>query len=44
LDQDLLAPVKLRGKLPSGFKLEKFSIEIQGVCKACVASESRTHN
>jgi len=44
LKEELLAPVKLRGKLPSGFKLEKFSIEIQGVCKTCVASESRTHN
>lgn len=43
LDEHVLAPVKLRGKLPSGFKLEKFSIEIQGVCKACAAS-SRTHH
>ena len=44
LDVGLLAPVKLRGELPSGFKLEKFSVEIQGVCRACVASESRIHN
>ncbi len=42
LDEDSLAPVKLRGKLPSGFKLEKFSIEVQGVCKACASAEAKS--
>jgi Fur family peroxide stress response transcriptional regulator len=28
-------PVKLRGRLPVGFRIEKFNVEIQGVCKAC---------
>jgi Fur family transcriptional regulator, peroxide stress response regulator len=38
LELDLLEPVKLQGKLPSGFRLEKFNVEVQGVCKACAAS------
>lgn len=38
LDVDALTPVKLRGKLPSGFRLEKFSIEVQGICKKCAAT------
>ena len=41
LDQDLLAPPKLQGRLPSGFRLEKFSVEVQGVCKACASAEAR---
>jgi Fur family peroxide stress response transcriptional regulator len=45
LDIDLLQPVKLRGRLPSGFRLEKFNVEVQGTCKACsavAAGENRT--
>jgi len=38
LDIDLLQPVKLQGRLPSGFRLEKFNVEVHGVCKACAAS------
>jgi len=38
LDFDLLGPVKLKGRLPAGFRLEKFSVEVQGVCKSCAAS------
>ena len=38
LDLGLLGPVKLKGRLPAGFRLEKFNVEIQGVCKACTAS------
>src|SRR5271157_937097 len=30
-----LAPVKLRGAIPSGFRVEKFNIELQGICRAC---------
>jgi hypothetical protein len=41
LDFDSLDPVKLRGKLPSGFRLEKF--EVQGICKACMAAETKQH-
>jgi Fur family peroxide stress response transcriptional regulator len=35
LDFAFLAPVKLQGKLPAGFQVEKFNVEVQGVCKAC---------
>jgi Fur family peroxide stress response transcriptional regulator len=38
LDLDLLGPVKLKGRLPAGFRLEKFNVEVQGVCKSCAAS------
>jgi Fur family peroxide stress response transcriptional regulator len=38
LDIDLLQPVKLQGKLPPGFRMEKFNVEVQGICKACGAS------
>jgi len=43
LDLDLLEPVKLQGSLPSGFRLEKFNVEVQGVCKACATKRSRKH-
>jgi len=38
LDLDLIQPVKLKGRLPSGFRMEKFNVEVQGTCKACSAS------
>ena len=38
--QDLLDPVKLRRKLPPGFRIEKFSVEIHGVCKAVPQRET----
>ena len=41
LDFSLLAPVKVQGKLPAGSQVEKFNVEVQGVCKACTAKEQR---
>jgi len=43
LDLDLLAPVELQGRLPVGFRFEKFNVEVQGVCKACAAQDSKQH-
>ena len=43
LDIDFLAPLKLHGHLPRGFRLEKFSVEIQGICKACAAKSNKQH-
>jgi Fur family peroxide stress response transcriptional regulator len=43
LEINSLGPVKLRGKLPAGFRIEKFSIEVQGVCKSCTAMEAQHH-
>jgi len=35
IDGERIAPVKLRGRLPAGFKVQKFTVEIQGICKSC---------
>lgn len=46
LDFDLLRPVKLRGRLPAGFRVEKFNVEVQGICRACAArgpGDDRAH-
>ena len=43
LDLDFLAPVKLQGHLPNGFRPEKFTVEVQGVCKACAQKEHNLH-
>lgn len=43
LDINSLAPVRLRGKLPPGFRVEKFAIEVQGICKACAAMATQHH-
>jgi Fur family peroxide stress response transcriptional regulator len=44
LDLDTIGPVKLHGTLPEGFRLEKFSVEVQGVCKACLNKEQKQHS
>ena len=44
IDVERVNPIKLRGRLPSGFKVEKFNIEIQGICKACSAAEVHQHS
>jgi Fur family peroxide stress response transcriptional regulator len=41
IDFDLLEPVKLKGRLPSGFRMQKFNVETQGVCKACAALDKQ---
>jgi Fur family peroxide stress response transcriptional regulator len=40
---DRVDPVKLKGRLPAGFRIEKFSVEIQGICKACAQAEVKQH-
>ena len=44
LDDDVLVPVKLRRKLPFGFRLQKFNIELQGICRNCASQTSRSNN
>jgi Fur family peroxide stress response transcriptional regulator len=44
LDMDFIGPVKLYGNLPQGFRLEKFSVEVQGVCKACFTKQLKRHS
>jgi Fur family peroxide stress response transcriptional regulator len=43
LDLEMLAPVKLQGSLPAGFKIKKFNVEVLGVCKACATKEQGQH-
>jgi Fe2+ or Zn2+ uptake regulation protein len=31
----------LQGRLPAGFRLEKFNVEVHGTCKACATTEKR---
>jgi Fur family peroxide stress response transcriptional regulator len=40
LDLDVLDPIRLRRKLPPGFRIEKFNVEIRGICKTCSATEN----
>jgi Fur family peroxide stress response transcriptional regulator len=44
LELNSIGPVKMRGNLPQGFRLEKFSVEVQGVCKACRNKEQKQHS
>lgn len=44
IEVDRIDPVKVHGRLPSGFKVEKYNIEIQGTCKACSEAETHRHS
>jgi Fur family peroxide stress response transcriptional regulator len=45
LDEDQVAPIRLKGALPKGFDARRFSVEIVGVCASCgAASSSKTKN
>ena len=44
VDLERIDPVKLHGRLPAGFQVEKFSVEIQGICKACSQVEIQQHS
>jgi Fur family peroxide stress response transcriptional regulator len=44
IDVERFDPVKLRGRLPAGFRIQKFNIEIQGICKACARAEAKQHS
>ncbi|MBA3975736.1 MAG: transcriptional repressor [Candidatus Solibacter sp.] len=35
IEEELLAPVELRRKLPEGFSLQRYSVEFQGLCRSC---------
>jgi Fe2+ or Zn2+ uptake regulation protein len=35
IDEELLAPVELRRTLPEGFRLQRYSVEFQGLCRSC---------
>src|SRR5215469_18337932 len=33
LEISMVGPVKLKGRMPPGFRVEKFHVEVQGVCR-----------
>lgn len=38
LEESDLEPVRLRGPLPRGFRIDRYNVEFRGVCAACAAS------
>jgi len=43
IEVERVDPVKLPCRLPSGFRVDKVTIEIQGICKACAKAEAHKH-
>ncbi len=41
VDEDKIAPVELRHKLPRGFKVTRIAIDILGVCESCASTRGR---
>ena len=41
IDEDRLAPVQLRQDLPEGFRLQRYSVEFQGLCRRCAETASQ---
>jgi Fe2+ or Zn2+ uptake regulation protein len=42
IEDDRLSPVELRRELPGGFRLQRYSVEFQGLCGRCAALESQS--
>jgi Fur family peroxide stress response transcriptional regulator len=38
LEEDALTPVRLRHKLPRGFRVERFAVDILGLCERCAGA------
>jgi len=41
IPQDAVGPVKMQGKLPQGFHVERYAIEVQGFCSHCAAARRK---
>lgn len=41
LDEAALKPAKLVGKIPKGFRVERMTVEVHGLCSNCVKSASQ---
>ena len=39
-EDDLLMPVEFRSAMPDGFRLQRYSIEFQGLCRTCSSGSS----
>jgi Fe2+ or Zn2+ uptake regulation protein len=42
IEEDELMPVQLRQQLPEGFRLQRYSVEFQGLCARCASSSSQS--
>jgi Fur family peroxide stress response transcriptional regulator len=43
LEEENVAPVRLKGQLPEGFEALRFSVEIVGLCASCRGAKSSKH-
>jgi Fur family transcriptional regulator, peroxide stress response regulator len=41
VDEQTLTPIALKKKLPNGFQVERFSVEIIGLCQRCSKSSKK---
>lgn len=37
IPREMVGPVKMQGKLPQGFHVERYAVEIQGLCSQCAS-------
>jgi Fur family transcriptional regulator, peroxide stress response regulator len=42
LDDAVLAPVRLKSPLPEGFVVERYALEVHGLCKRCAAKSKQS--
>jgi len=42
LEESAVAPVKLKGALPEGFVVERFALEVHGLCKRCASKRKQS--
>jgi len=40
LKQEAIGPVLMNGTLPNGFRLQRFSVEVLGLCERCAKSQN----
>ena len=43
IDEVSLGPLLIKGVLPAGFRVERFAVEVQGLCVDCAAVPQRDH-
>jgi len=41
LDEDSLAPVRLKEQFPQGFQVKRIAVDVLGVCPKCASREAR---
>jgi Fur family peroxide stress response transcriptional regulator len=41
IQEEALTPIRLRGAPPAGFQVERFAVDVLGICAACAARSHR---